>query len=244
LRAALLAVLACTITTTPVFAQRRTERITTLAIRPPLPLARLAPGLFLWWQPADENEAPVAGPPAPELPTVPAPEAPPAAEPTETDANAEAELDAELLRQVQEAEDAANADAEGGAKAKGEVIMVTGSAIERAEVTTAAPVSVIDKAELDSHGTVAIGDILQDIPSQSNAINVQFNNGGDGSTRVSLRGLGAGRTLVLLNGRRHVPGGTGVDSSVDLNAIPLAIIERVERTTRASSPGRLPSRAT
>src|SRR5262249_41893767 len=65
-------------------------------------------------------------------------------------------------------------------------------------------------------------------PAQSNAINVQFNNGGDGSTRVNLRGLGAQRTLVLLNGRRVVPGGIGADSSVDLNAIPLALIERVE----------------
>jgi iron complex outermembrane recepter protein len=74
----------------------------------------------------------------------------------------------------------------------------------------------------------SIGDILQNLPSQSNGINVQFNNGGDGSTRIDLRGLGADRTLVLLNGRRLVPGGTGVSSSVDLNAIPIAIIERVE----------------
>ena len=63
---------------------------------------------------------------------------------------------------------------------------------------------------------------------QSNAINTQANNGGDGSTRVSLRGLGSNRTLVLVNGRRFVPGGTGANSSVDLNAIPASVIERVE----------------
>jgi iron complex outermembrane receptor protein len=109
-----------------------------------------------------------------------------------------------------------------------EVIVVTGSIIERRELTTPAPLAVLDKADLDAAGVASIGQILQNLPSQSNAINVQFNNGGDGSTRVSLRGLGAGRTLVLVNGRRHVAGGTGADASVDLNAIPTAIIERVE----------------
>ena len=109
-----------------------------------------------------------------------------------------------------------------------EVIVVTGSIIERRELTTPAPLAVLDKADLDAAGVASIGQILQNLPSQSNAINVQFNNGGDGSTRVSLRGLGAGRTLVLVNGRRHVSGGTGADASVDLNAIPTAVIERVE----------------
>ncbi len=109
-----------------------------------------------------------------------------------------------------------------------EVIVVTGSIIERRELTTPAPLAVLDKADLDAAGVASIGQILQNLPSQSNAINVQFNNGGDGSTRISLRGLGAGRTLVLVNGRRHVAGGTGADASVDLNSIPTAIIERVE----------------
>ena len=75
---------------------------------------------------------------------------------------------------------------------------------------------------------MSIGQILQNLPSQSNAINIQFNNGGDGSTRVNLRGLGSPRTLVLLNGRRVVPGGTGANASVDLNVIPIEIIDRVE----------------
>ncbi|HEY6948701.1 MAG TPA: TonB-dependent receptor, partial [Gemmatimonadales bacterium] len=66
------------------------------------------------------------------------------------------------------------------------------------------------------------------LPEQGNAINTQFNNGGDGATRISLRGLGSARTLVLLNGRRMVPGGTGADASVDLNSIPTASVERIE----------------
>lgn len=109
-----------------------------------------------------------------------------------------------------------------------EIIVVTGSTLDRRELTTAAPVTVLDKADLQSAGMATVGDIIQNLPAQSNAINAQVNNGGDGATRVNIRGLGANRTLVLLNGRRMVPGGTGADSSVDLNAIPLAVIERVE----------------
>lgn len=109
-----------------------------------------------------------------------------------------------------------------------EVIQVTGSMLDRRELTTAAPVTVLDRADLDGAGVATIGDILQNLPAQSNAINAQVNNGGDGSTRVDIRGIGTKRTLVLLNGRRVVPGGTGADASVDLNAIPLAVIERVE----------------
>lgn len=117
---------------------------------------------------------------------------------------------------------------DGTAEQEGEVIVVTGSAIERRDLTTTAPLAIMDKTELEASGMASVGEILQNLPSQSNAINVQFNNGGDGSTRINLRGLGDGRTLVLLNGRRHVAGGTGADGSVDLNAIPLAVIERVE----------------
>ena len=109
-----------------------------------------------------------------------------------------------------------------------EVIVVTGSTIERRQFTTAAPLTVLNKADLAATGQPTVGDIVQRLPAQSNAINAQVNNGGDGSTRIDLRGLGAARTLVLLNGRRVVPGGTGADASVDLNAIPLAVIERVE----------------
>jgi iron complex outermembrane receptor protein len=111
---------------------------------------------------------------------------------------------------------------------KEEIIVVTGSTIERRELTTASPISVLDKADIDSAGLATIGDVLQNLPANSNAINAQVNNGGDGATRVDLRGLGSNRTLVLLNGRRVVPGGTGADASVDLNAIPLAVIERLE----------------
>src|SRR4051812_13914421 len=113
-------------------------------------------------------------------------------------------------------------------EAKTEVITVTGSLIGRKEVDSPSPVTVVDHEKLQSAGITNVGDVLQKIPAQGNAINAQNNNGGDGSTRVDLRGLGTARTLVLLNGRRVVPSGTGADTAVDFGTIPLAMIERVE----------------
>jgi outer membrane receptor protein involved in Fe transport len=109
-----------------------------------------------------------------------------------------------------------------------EEITVTGTRIPRLEVDTAAPVTTVTRAQIQSSGRTSAGDILQTLPEQTGGINTQVNNGGDGSTRVNLRGFGTNRTLVLLNGRRMVPGGTGADSTVDLNTIPTAAIERIE----------------
>jgi outer membrane receptor protein involved in Fe transport len=115
-----------------------------------------------------------------------------------------------------------------GKRAAEETITVTGSRIRRKDLTTPAPVTVISREQVIASGKVSIGDFLQSLPEQGNAINTSVNNGGDGATRVSLRGLGTQRTLVLLNGRRMVPGGTGADTSVDLNSIPTAAIDRIE----------------
>ncbi|HET8540634.1 MAG TPA: TonB-dependent receptor [Anaeromyxobacter sp.] len=114
------------------------------------------------------------------------------------------------------------------AEEKTEEIVVTGTRIRRKDLTTPAPVTVISSEQIQASGKVTIGDFLQSLPEQGNAINTSVNNGGSGSTRVSLRALGAQRTLVLLNGRRMVPSGLGADDSVDLSAIPSAVIERVE----------------
>jgi outer membrane receptor protein involved in Fe transport len=123
---------------------------------------------------------------------------------------------------------AAGGTSAGRKKEATEEIVVTGSRIRRKDLTTPAPVTVISREQVTASGKVSIGDFLQALPEQGNAINTQFNNGGDGATRISLRGLGSARTLVLLNGRRMVPGGTGADASVDLNSIPTAAVERIE----------------
>jgi len=110
-----------------------------------------------------------------------------------------------------------------------EEVVVTGSRIKRNDIEGANPVQVITRAQLTATGLTNMADILQRIPSVAGAgENANINDKGSGAVRVSLRGLGAQRTLVLLNGRRMVNSGTGADSSVDLSSIPTSIVERVE----------------
>ncbi len=114
-----------------------------------------------------------------------------------------------------------------------EEIVVTGSRVRRKDLTTPAPVTVLTRQQLDESGRVTIGEFLQLMPEQGNAPNFQLNNGGatysaDGSTRINLRSLGVTRTLVLVNGRRMVPGGVGASAAVDLNSIPTAAVDHIE----------------
>jgi iron complex outermembrane receptor protein len=118
----------------------------------------------------------------------------------------------------------------------GEEIVITGSLIEQPISLVSLPVTILDRTDLETASIPSTGDILQELPSQGNALNDQFNNGGDGTTRVNLRGLGNIYTLVLLNGRRYVPSGDGLNDSVDLNAIPVHVIERIEVLKDGGSP--------
>ncbi len=122
----------------------------------------------------------------------------------------------------------AAAPAKKGDEERTEEIVVTGTRIRRKDLTTPAPVSIVNRDALQNSGKVSLGDFLQALPEQGNTVNTQVNNGNDGSVRVSLRSLGSARTLVLVNGRRMVYGGTGADAAVDLNTIPAAAIERIE----------------
>ena len=107
-------------------------------------------------------------------------------------------------------------------------VTVTGSRIKSEAGQSTAPVVVLSRAQIVARGLASVGDVLQTLTVQSNATNTQANYGGDGATRISLRGLGAQRTLVLVNGRRFVPGGLGADAAVDLNSLPSTVIERIE----------------
>jgi iron complex outermembrane receptor protein len=111
-----------------------------------------------------------------------------------------------------------------------ETIEVVGSRIKRTDVETSQPVFVLERQDLQRTGLTSIGDILQHIATNGATLNTTFNNGGTGETRINLRDLGSQRTLVLVNGRRWVTGASlaGVGGSVDLNTIPVSIVERVE----------------
>lgn len=121
-------------------------------------------------------------------------------------------------------------------------ITVTGSLISRADYETTSPVFTINTETNAAQGQVNIGEVLQKsaIGAAETQINHQFGgfvvDGGTGVQTFSLRGLGANRTLVLLDGQRPGPAGTrGAVGAFDLNVIPLAILQRAEIVKDGSS---------
>jgi outer membrane receptor protein involved in Fe transport len=119
----------------------------------------------------------------------------------------------------------------------GSDIVVTGSRIARPTLNSPIPVTTLTQADLTRTGAVVIGDVLNDLPSlrstYSQANSTQF-IGTAGINLLDLRGLGPSRTLVLVNGRRHITGSTG-EFLVDTNTIPTDLIDRVDIVTGGSS---------
>ena len=117
------------------------------------------------------------------------------------------------------------------------MIVVTGSRIARPTLDSPVPVTSISVGELVQRGQVSIGDALNDLPqlrssySQSNS--TQY-IGTAGLNLIDLRGLGVSRTLVLVNGRRHITSQEG-EFQVDVNTIPTDLIDRVDIVTGGSS---------
>ena len=115
-----------------------------------------------------------------------------------------------------------------------ERVQITGSRINlrQEQISGVGPVTVIDAETIQRSGAISVETLLQRLPSSAGTAGSQssayWTSNGYGTTQVNLRGLGIDRTLVLLNGRRVVSGGTGANSSVDLNMIPVAMIERIE----------------
>ena len=110
-----------------------------------------------------------------------------------------------------------------------ERIEVTGSRINRTDMETASPVTVIESDYIMKSGYQSVEEILSTQPAVAGMnLGATSNNGSGGSATVNLRGMGEKRTLVLLNGRRMVASGTGADASVDLNTIPVAMIKSIE----------------
>ena len=123
-----------------------------------------------------------------------------------------------------------------------DTIVVTGSRIRRNAFTSTQPIQIITSEEATLEGLVDTAEILQgsNVAATSGQINNYFTGfittGGPGVNTVSLRGLGAQRTLVLLNGRRAGPAGArGQVGPTDLNVIPSSMIERVEILTDGAS---------
>lgn len=149
------------------------------------------------------------------------------AQDTDSDANSDADATSE-----EEDDDVAALDR----------VVVTGSLIRREEFTSTSPMQIITAETQFQAGQLSIADMLQDstIAAGTTQLNNQFNGfviqGGTGVQTLDLRGLGAARSLVLLNGRR--PGGSGTRgevNSVDLNNIPEIAVNRFELVLDGSS---------
>jgi iron complex outermembrane receptor protein len=123
-----------------------------------------------------------------------------------------------------------------------QVIEVTGSRIKKAEVEGQTPVLTITSKDIEATGLGSIGDVLQRLSVSGSSLNTKFNSAGNfgfppdgggvgsGSTTISLRNLGAKRTLILVDGLRWVneSAASGVSAAVDLNTIPASIVDRIE----------------
>jgi len=113
-------------------------------------------------------------------------------------------------------------------------VEITGSNIRRSDVETASPVQVISKQEIDQSGKGTVAEYLQTLTADSQgSVPFTYGRGFSGATAsgISLRGLGANATLVLVNGRRITSAVLADDaqrSFTDLNQIPLEAVERVE----------------
>ncbi len=120
-----------------------------------------------------------------------------------------------------------------------DTITITGSRIRRPNLDSAVPITSIGGEEFFETGQVSIGDVLNELPqlasTYSQANSTRF-LGTRGLNLLDLRGLGTQRTLVLVNGRRHVPGDVLNNAvSPDVNTFPTDLIERVDLITGGGS---------
>lgn len=119
-----------------------------------------------------------------------------------------------------------------------EEVVVTGSLIRRDPTSAPTPLIQVGQEEIQQSGEINIVDFLADIPALQNSQVYEDTTGGfvgiGGLAFLNLRNLGTGRTLVLVDGRRHVAGSPG-GASVDVDTIPGSLVKRVEIITGGAS---------
>lgn len=121
--------------------------------------------------------------------------------------------------------------------AQDETIVVTGSRIRSATLTSPSPLQAVTAETIQHTGATNVQDALTQIPAVGIPSQTRVSNAGDtnpGLATVNLRNLGTDRTLVLIDGRRTVAGIPGT-SQVDLSMIPTSFVERVDVLTGGAS---------
>src|SRR5260221_7083711 len=115
---------------------------------------------------------------------------------------------------------------------RGERVEVTGSSIKRIEAETALPVQILRRDDIDRIGATTTEELLHYVTATTSAGSIQATQANGTVTTsqsaISLRALGATRTLVLVNGRRVAVFGGTTSTAVDVNSIPISAIERIE----------------
>jgi iron complex outermembrane recepter protein len=110
-------------------------------------------------------------------------------------------------------------------------VEVTGSNIKRTDTETASPITVITREDMIRSGASTLGDVITKLTvAQGGLSGVEFSGFTPGAATISLRGLGGGATLVLINGRRIAPYGiTGFQEVLtSVNSIPVSAIDRID----------------
>ena len=130
------------------------------------------------------------------------------------------------------------------AEPQDEAVVVTGSRIRHRGAQSATPTSTISADTIQKTGTRQIADLVNQLPalvisqsdqtSNANRDKDSMDQSHPGMNALDLRGLGTKRTLVLVNGRRHVPGAPG-SAAVDISTVPSSLVERVEVITGGAS---------
>jgi outer membrane receptor protein involved in Fe transport len=114
-----------------------------------------------------------------------------------------------------------------------ERIEVTGSRIKSIGAESSSPVTSVGKIDIDTTQPVAVEELVRSLSAAYPAIGPGINNGSSGIATIDLRGMGANRTLVLVNGKRFVP--SDLFGRVDTNNIPVSLLDRVDLVTGGAS---------
>ncbi len=117
-------------------------------------------------------------------------------------------------------------------------LVVTGSRIPRPNLEQPAPIAVISPQVIQNAGPQSLGDIITQLPAAgvSGTVRSNSNNFGNGAgvSSIDLRNLGLSRTLVLVDGQRHVAGDL-TTNAVDVNSIPTTLVDHIEVVTGGAS---------
>jgi iron complex outermembrane receptor protein len=114
-------------------------------------------------------------------------------------------------------------------------VIITGSRIAVPGFESISPVTSVTDEDIKLSGLTRIEDLLNAMPQVFASQGATVSNNANGIAEVDLRGLGSQRTLVLIDGRRLMPGDPGGSNAADLNEIPSSLVQRVDVMTGGSS---------